>query len=448
MSNKPVSLRIAVIGSGVAGLSAAWHLCRQTSIAPLDICLFEKDERLGGHANTVRVNLDGISAPVDTGFLVCNERTYPLFIPFLNEINIPLAATDMSFAVSVGPHDFEWSGSSLAGLFAQPKNMLSPRFWMMLKDILRFNKEATRLAQWLETDAPSDLQMPLGEFLAKHRFGTAFRDDYLVPMAAAIWSCPTKTMLTFPMGSFVRFFNNHGLLQITNRPRWFTIDGGSKKYVDKIAETLSSAGGTIRLNASVNAIRRTTNGILLEYNGTTERFDHVVLATHTDQAQQLIQDIRPNEASVLSSIAYQSNAAYLHTDLSLMPKSRNAWAAWNYLSKTRGTDQEQSVSVTYWLNKLQPLPFTTPVFVSLNPISEPDPSKVIQRFNYSHPVFDLRSTKAQQALPTLQGQQNTWFAGAWTGYGFHEDGFRSGKLVADSLLRAQGQLTKSQAMAA
>jgi uncharacterized protein len=292
MPNKSVPLRVAVIGSGVAGLSAAWHLQRDIGAAPFDICLFEKDGRLGGHANTVDVHLDGICAPVDTGFLVCNERTYPLFIPFLNEINVPLAATDMSFAVSIGPHDFEWCGSSIAGLFAQPKNLWSPRFWLMLKDILRFNKEATRLAQFLDSDMQSELQIPLGEFLQKHKFSAAFRDDYLVPMAAAIWSCPTKTMLTFPTGSFVRFFNNHGLLQITNRPRWFTVDGGSKKYVDKIAEHLLSAGGSIRLNTTVKAVRRIANGILVESNGVAERFDHVVIATHTDQAQQILQDIR------------------------------------------------------------------------------------------------------------------------------------------------------------
>jgi uncharacterized protein len=422
---------VAIIGSGVAGLSAAWHLANQ-SAHPITISLFEKDARLGGHANTVQVSLDGIQAPVDTGFLVCNERTYPLFIPFLKEIGVPLALSDMSFAISVGPHEFEWCGSNLNGLFAQRRNLLSLRFWGMLKDIVRFNKQATALAGDLL--ANQTLNMPLGEFLKTHRYSDAFRDDYLVPMAAAIWSCPTKTMLNFPIGSFVRFFDNHGLLQISNRPRWFTIQGGAKQYVDKIAQSIVRTGGLIHLNTEAHSIRRSASGAEIQTQRGIEHFDHLIMACHSDQALALLGDASAEETGILKAIPYQPNTAYLHTDAALMPKRRNAWAAWNYLTEKRASDQPQSVSVTYWLNRLQPLPFSTPLFVSLNPIHAPKAESIIQTFGYEHPVFDLNSPKAQADLSALQGKQNTWFAGAWTGYGFHEDGFRSGKTLADGLL--------------
>jgi uncharacterized protein len=438
-STQPV--KIAIIGSGVSGLSAAWHLM-QMSREKLDISLFEKDNRLGGHTNTVDVKLDGTTAPVDTGFLVCNERTYPLFIPFLKEIGVPLEATDMSFAVSVGPHQFEWCGSNLASLFSQPSNALSWRFWRMLKDVVRFNKEATLLAQAFATDTSelsTTLQMPLRQFLTAKNYSDAFRDDYLVPMAAAIWSCSTKSMLEFPVGSFVRFFHNHGLLQITNRPRWFTVPGGAKQYVDKIKDQLEAYGGKVELNAGAQKIVRNTSSggdiqIDIVSNSGTHKFDHVILACHSNQSLELLNDKTGEEHGVLSGIPYQPNTAFLHTDENLMPQRKSAWAAWNYLSEKRGSDQEQSVSVTYWCNRLQPLPFKTPVFVSLNPIIAPEPDKIIQTIAYEHPIFDMNSTQAQADLSKIQGTKNTWYAGAWTGYGFHEDGFRSGKLAAQALL--------------
>jgi uncharacterized protein len=438
-STQPV--KIAIIGSGVSGLSAAWHLM-QMSPDRLDISLFEKDTRLGGHTNTVDVKLDGITAPVDTGFLVCNERTYPLFIPFLKTIGVPLEATDMSFAVSVGPHQFEWCGSNLASLFSQPSNVLSWRFWRMLKDVVRFNKEATLLANTLANEASDSakaLQMPLRKFLTAKNYSDAFRDDYLVPMAAAIWSCSTKSMLEFPVGSFVRFFHNHGLLQITNRPRWFTVPGGAKQYVNKIKAQLEAYGGKVVLNNGAQKIVRNTsaNGCkqieLINASG-THKFNHVILACHSNQSLELLDDLTSEEQGVLSSIPYQPNTAFLHTDENLMPKRKSAWAAWNYLSEKRGSEQEQSVSVTYWCNRLQPLPFKTPVFVSLNPIIAPKPDKIIQTIAYEHPIFDMKSTQAQADIEKIQGTKNTWYAGAWTGYGFHEDGFRSGKLAAQALL--------------
>jgi uncharacterized protein len=448
-------VKVAIIGSGVSGLSAAWHLI-ETSTEKLEISVFEKDSRLGGHTNTITVELDGLTAPVDTGFLVCNERTYPLFIPFLKKIGVPLEATDMSFAVSVGPHQFEWCGSSLTSLFSQPSNALSWRFWRMLKDVIRFNKEATALAHTLANDGAEQakvLQMPLRQFLANRNYSAAFRDDYLVPMAAAIWSCSTKSMLEFPVGSFVRFFHNHGLLQITNRPRWFTVPGGAKQYVEKINALIVAYGGNVVLNTGAQKITRktTANGALqieILSAGKTQVFDHVILACHSNQSLELLDDATSDERSVLSSIPYQPNTAYLHTDENLMPKRKSAWAAWNYLSEKRGVEQEQSVSVTYWCNRLQPLPFKTPVFVSLNPIIAPSPDKIIQTIAYEHPIFDMRSTQGQTDLANIQGIKNTWYAGAWTGYGFHEDGFRSGKLAAQGLLQKIADIQLPHAKAA
>jgi uncharacterized protein len=383
--------------------------------------------------------------PVDTGFLVCNERTYPLFIPFLAKIGVPLVPTDMSFAVSVGPYKFEWCGSDLGSLFAQPRNFFSLRFWTMLRDVMRFNKAATAMALQLDalatpSQASASLSTPLGTFLSTNGYSDTFRDDYLVPMAAAIWSCPTKTMLSFPMGSFARFFHNHGLLQITNRPRWFTVPNGARQYVEKIAQAIEAANGTIKLNSAVTNIHRTDLGITVVTPAGEEVFDHVVVACHSDQTLSLIGDLTAGEKTLLQAIPYQANMAYLHTDEALMPKRRKAWAAWNYLSEKRGSDQEQSVSVTYWMNRLQPLPLSTQVFVSLNPITAPRADKVIKKIAYSHPVFELGSTQAQALLPDLQGTKNTWYAGAWTGYGFHEDGFRSGQLAAQALIHRQSAL--------
>jgi uncharacterized protein len=440
MAKTSQAVKIAIIGSGVSGLSAAWHLMEMSG-PKLDICIFEKDPRLGGHTNTVDVTLDNIQGAVDTGFLVCNERTYPLFIPFLKKIGVPLEATDMSFAISVGPHEFEWCGSSLTSLFSQPSNLLSIRFWQMLKGVIRFNKEASHMAIALGEDNPQhslDMQMPLREFLRIKGYSDAFRDDYLVPMAAAIWSCSTKMMLEFPVGSFVRFFHNHGLLQITNRPRWFTVPGGAKQYVEKISAQIQQYGGRVLSNAGVIRIERNIQGSKNEIRvftaSTEELFDHVILACHSNQSISLLPDLTSPERQVLSAIPYQANTAYLHTDEQLMPKRKSAWAAWNYLSEKRGSEQEQSVSVTYWLNRLQPLAFKTDVFVSLNPITQPKPESVIETIAYEHPIFDMASTKAQTDLASIQGTKHTWYAGAWTGFGFHEDGFRSGKVAAQALL--------------
>lgn len=422
-------MKTAVIGSGISGLAAALRLS-----ATHQVTLFEAQPRLGGHAHSVEITLDGITAAVDTGFLVYNERTYPHLVRLFEQLDVPTAPSDMSFAVSVGPHAFEWCGTSLSTLFAQPANALRPGFWRMLADIVRFNRQATALALRAEAGQAADLlAMPLGEFLDRHRYSKVFRDGYLLPMAAAIWSCPMRTMAAFPMGSFARFFHNHGLLSLTDRPQWHTVRGGSREYVRRIAARLDD----VRAGTPVLAIRRLGQdgaaGAAVTTAQGTEAFDHVVLACHSDQAMALLADLHPEERSVLQAIPYQPNRAWLHTDESLMPRRRTAWAAWNYLSD--GDPESPSVSVTYWLNRLQPLPFTRPVLVSLNPLKAPAEDRTIAVYDYEHPIFDQNAVAAQRRLAGLQGRRSTWFAGAWTGYGFHEDGLRSGLNVAEGLLR-------------
>ena len=421
-------MRIAVIGSGISGLSAALRLTPAHAVT-----VFESQPRLGGHAHSVQVSLDGLSAQVDTGFLVYNHRTYPKLVALFDELGVPTAASDMSFSVSVGPYRFEWGGSNLKAVFAQPANALRPGFWRMLADIARFNRQASALARRAEGDqAAESLDQSLGEFLAANRYSGSFRDGYLLPMAAAIWSCPMATMLAFPMGSFARFFHNHGLLTVTDRPQWHTVRGGSGEYVRRIRDRLTD----VRADEPVLSLHRLgldgAVGIALTTRRGTEHFDQVVLACHSDQALALLADAHEDERAILSAIPYQSNRAWLHTDERLMPRRRAAWAAWNYLSN--GDTSAPEVSVTYWLNRLQPLPFRQQVLLSLNPLFEPRADRTIAQFEYEHPIFDQAATAAQRRLPGIQGRRATWFAGAWTGYGFHEDGLRSGLEVAARLL--------------
>ena len=439
-------MNIAVVGSGISGLSAAYSLAKDHRVV-----LFEADARLGGHTNTVDIQLEGMTQPVDTGFLVYNERTYPELIALFKHLNIPTAATDMSFSVSRGPHQMEWCGSNLSGLFAQKRHLVSPRFWGMLYDMFRFNRQASKLAQnMLQATSNSSLafghamlDQPLDLFLEREGYGEAFAADYLLPMAAAIWSCPMKQMREFPLGTFVRFFHNHGLLQVSNRPRWFTVDGGARQYVQAIAKTLPD----VRLNTPVWSVEQRANAagqLRLRSSAGDEWFDAVVLACHADQSLRMLQRPRPAQAQLLASVRYQDNRAWLHCDSRLMPRSRQAWAAWNYLSKQTRSDtsslDQTAVSVTYWLNRLQPLAIKTPVFVSLNPLDEPKPSTCFQVIDYAHPVFDLAAVRAQRQLPAIQGADGVWLAGAWTGYGFHEDGLKSGLAVARAIEQTPGAL--------
>ena len=418
-------MKVAIVGSGISGLGCAHALLAERQHG-LQVTVFEAEPRLGGHTNTVDVRLDGIEHPVDTGFLVFNERTYPNLIRLLAELDVPTAKSDMSFAVSVpaaGGRRIEWAGTDLAGVFAQRRNLASPRFLAMLADILRFNRQATRIAQGAEAAG----EQTLGEFLDRRRYGENFRRWYLLPMAAAIWSCPMRTMLGYPLATFVRFCHNHGLLQIDDRPQWFTVAGGARQYVRKIAARLPD----LRLATPVLEIRRNeaAGKVGVRTARGVEAFDHVVLACHSDQSAALLADADEAERGLLAG-TYQPNRAVLHTDAQLMPRLRKVWSAWNYMSD--GGD-DPAVSVTYLLNRLQPLPFRTPVFVSLNPIVEPAAESVIGEFDYSHPIFDARMIEAQKRLADVQGRRRVWLAGAWTGYGFHEDGLKSGLAVAGAL---------------
>jgi len=416
--------RVAVIGSGISGLSAAYTLAPEAQVT-----LFEAGDYFGGHTHTVDITLNGVTHGIDTGFLVFNERTYPQLIKLLGELGVETTASDMSFSVKVPDIGLEWSGSDLNTVFAQRRNLVRPAFLRMLADILRFNKLTTALA---ERGEDASLQQPIGDFLAEHRFSAAFRDWYFLPMIGCIWSCPTDQMLQFPIATMIRFCHNHGLLQVADRPRWFTVTGGARNYVHKMTPRIADA----RLNTPVRSVRRTPAGVLVGTDrGGTEHFDDVVLACHSDQSLALLADPSLAEREVLGAIRYHRNRAVLHTDTSVLPERPLAWAAWNYERATDGPREQAAVCLHYFINRLQPLPFEQPVIVSLNPVREPHAGSIHGEFDYAHPVFDSVAIAAQQRVPTLQGQARTWFCGAWTRYGFHEDGLMSGLAVADGLRR-------------
>ena len=413
--------KIAVIGSGISGLSAAWLLSRQH-----DVTLFEAGEKLGGHTNTVDVSVDGLTHPVDTGFLVFNHKTYPNLTALFAHLDVASVETEMSFAVSLDTPDLEWAGSSLATVFGQKRNLVRPAFWRMLADILRFNRESVA---WL--DSLPDETLSLRDYLQRGGYSRAFTDWYLLPMGAAIWSCPTGSMLDYPLATFVRFCRNHGLLQVFDRPLWRTVQGGGRAYVEKLAAQIGH--DHIRLATPVRRVERCAAGVRLTLPVGIEYFDQVVLACHSDQALALLGDAASDaERELLSAIRYQPNRAVLHTDAALLPRDRSLWSAWNY---SAGEDAGAGcpVSVSYLINRLQPLPFATPVVVSLNPERAPAPEKVLAEFSYAHPLFDGPAIAAQARLPEIQGVDRLWYCGAWGGYGFHEDGLRSGLQVAAAL---------------
>lgn len=406
----PHGARIAVVGSGISGLAVAWLLKDSYQVS-----LIEAGSYFGGHSNTVDVTLNGMTHPVDTGFLVHNDLTYPNLIELFRHLKVDVHASDMSFGVSIAEPDIEWAGTDLSTVFAQRRNLIRPAFLSMLRDILRFNKNAQRYL----TEAQSN-SISLEQLLDRERFGQTMRDWYLLPMAAAIWSAPVKDILGFPAAHFLTFCLNHRLLQIQERPQWKTVVGGSRCYVQKLVEQLTD----VRLNTPVQRVERLADSVLLHSSRGVERFDAVVLACHAPTSLALLDDAVPQEREVLQAFRYQENRAVLHTDIRLLPRRKKVWSAWNYLSQG-GAGKEQPVAVSYLLNQLQALPFTQPVIVTLNPHIEPLPDLMLKELTYEHPILDAAAARAQEKLPSIQGLDRIWFCGAWAGYGFHEDGLKS-----------------------
>lgn len=417
MSLSPARRRIAVIGSGVSGLSCAWLLSKAH-----DVVLYEADERLGGHANTVEAPGPDGPVAVDTGFIVFNEPNYPNLTAMLAHLGVASKSAHMSFAVSSGGGAFEYSSHGAAGLFAQKRNLTSPRFWSMLADLKRFHRQAPVDLPVLETSGIS-----LGEYLNQNGYGRAFMDHHLLPQAAAIWSASSEQMADYPAAAFVRFYRNHRLLEVDMRPNWRTVDGGSREYVGRLRQGFA---GEIRSGRPVQAVSRQADGVHVTCGGAADRFDDVVLATHSDQALRLLAQPTAEERRLLSAIPYQKNRAVLHRDPRLMPLRRKAWAAWNHVAP-KGASAGAG-GVTYWMNELQSLA-GPPLFVTLNPLTEPDPALVLGDYDYEHPVFTNAGLRAQSQLWSLQGQDRVWFAGAWFGSGFHEDGLQAGLAVAEQL---------------
>ena len=426
---------MAIVGSGIAGLAAAHQLRGKA-----EITLFESDAYFGGHTHTVDITLPTVQGSttygVDTGFLVFNEHTYPELIRLFAELDVKTVKSDMSFSVKApglaNGQTLEWSGSSLNTVFAQRRNMISWKFLRMLRDIVHFNRITTSLAT---SGASATMMQPLGQFLEEADFSAEFRDWYFLPMMGSIWSCPTTQMLQFPVATMVRFCHNHGLLQIANRPQWWTVAGGARHYVEKIIAHIPDK----RLNTAVRRIERDSEGVVVVSDSRSERFDKVVLAAHSDQSLALLAHPSVAEQQVLGAIRYQSNRAVLHTDASVLPKEKLAWAAWNYERAQQGHGESASVCLHYLLNLLQPLPFSQPVLVSLNPLREIARNHIMGEFDYEHPVFDPAAIRAQGEVPALQGQHHSYFCGAWTGYGFHEDGLKSGLQAAEQLLKSVGK---------
>lgn len=405
-------LDIAVVGSGIAGLSAAWLLSRRHRVV-----LYEADGHLGGHSHTV----DAAGHAVDTGFIVFNETTYPNLTALLDHIGVATKRSDMSFAVSLDDGRLEYSGTNLLGLFAQGRNALSPRFWWMLRDLVRFYREAPRNVAALGI-------MTLDEYLDAAGYGEGFRNDHLYPMAAAVWSTPAAKIGAYPAASFIKFCETHGLLKLTGRPIWQTVAGGSRSYVRVLAATLSE----VVSGYPIRTVLRDTNGaVIVGQDGHRRRFDRVVIAAHADQALAMLADPSAEERRLLGAFDYVGNDAVLHCDPALMPRRRRVWSSWNYM--TSNDDDGRKLAVTYWMNRLQGIASASPLFVTLNPHREIAPGAVLRRMHYSHPRFDARAMQSQKELWSLQGRRNTWFCGAYFGAGFHEDGLQAGLAVAEAV---------------
>lgn len=413
-----IRLKVAVVGTGISGLAAAWLLSQRH-----DVTVYEQSDRIGGHSNTVFVTVGEHRIPVDTGFIVFNRQAYPNLSAMFRHLGVPTQTSDMSLAVSLHDGALEYSGTGLQGLFAQPGNLFRPRFWSMLRDLVKFYRQATR-----DADLLKDESMSLGAYLAAGGYGAAFRDDHLLPMASAIWSAPPSEILSFPVAAFIRFHRNHGLLQLSQRPAWETVAGGSTVYVQRLIQPFAD---WIRLDTEVVAVRRVPDGVIVtDSRGESNRYDHVVMAAHADQALSALADPTADETELLGAFRYSRNLAVLHSDASFMPRRRAAWSSWNYIGS--GDASADNVGVTYWMNRLQGIPDHSPLFLTLNPPRAPHGTTYRSEI-YHHPIFDAAAIAAQRRLWSLQGQGNVWFCGAHFGAGFHEDGLQAGLAVAEQL---------------
>ncbi len=415
-------------------MAASWLLSQRHKVT-----VYEQADRLGGHSNTVEAEINGMRHAVDTGFIVYNEPNYPNLTALFRHLEVETKPTDMSFGVSLDDGALEYGSDGLRALFAQPLNAVNPRFWSMIRDLVRFYREAPC---GISVAAPQRTSVSLGELLERDGYGRAFRDDHLLPMAAAIWSAPARTLLDYPAESFIRFCSNHGLLTLSQRPQWRTVVGGSRTYVQRLTRLYADR---VCLNRAVRSIRRLADGVqLVDAAGRTETFDHVVIATHANQALALLDDPSLAESTLLSPFRYERNLAVLHTDASLMPKRRAAWSSWNYLgqrsdilSHQHGIAAQQKLCVTYWMNKLQGIESDRPLFLTLNPARQPQAGTIQHTEIYQHPIFDRAANLAQRSLWSLQGHNRTWFCGAYFGAGFHEDGLQAGLAVGEALGRVR-----------
>lgn len=414
-------MNIAIIGAGISGLTAAYYLREKHNIT-----VFESAPRIGGHTATVDIEHQGRDYAIDTGFIVYNDWTYPRFIELIDALGVDTQATEMSFSVRCDSSGLEYGGNNLNTLFAQRRNLLRPNFHRMLHDILRFNREAVRDLESGSIAADTTL----GEYLTENRYGDAFTYQYLLPMGCAIWSASTESMIEFPLLFFTRFFNNHGLLSVNDRPQWRVISGGSKNYLEPLTRDFRDS---IQLNARISSVRRRQDAVeLVLANGRIQSFDQVIFGCHSDQALQLLSDATQAERDALTAILYQSNEVVLHTDDALLPQRRLAWPSWNYWLRER---YQQRAVLTYDMNILQGIESDATFCVTLNATEAIDPNKIIETFNYSHPVFSLDSVAAAAKIDNFNGLNRSWFAGAYLGNGFHEDGVVSGRRVADAINR-------------
>ena len=409
---------MAVVGAGIAGLSAAWLLARRH-----DVVLFEADARLGGHANTTEAPGFRGPVPVDTGFIVYNEPNYPNFTALLEHLDVATLPADMALSVSLDEGAFEYSSFGALGLFAQGSNIFSARFWAMLRDVTRFYRHGPKDLAGLEAPLTS-----LDDYLEQKGYCQAFRDDHLLPQAAAIWSTPLSAIREYPAAALIRFFQNHGMMQVFGRGLWRTVEGGSRAYVRALAAQFS---GEVRTSARVTGVRRTSGGAeVRDATGRVERFDQVVIASHGDAALALLEDPSAEERRLLSAFRYSRNLAVLHTDPALMPKRKRAWTSWNHIGRREAPEEG---CVTYWMNRLQTLKDAPDLFVTLNPTRPIAPEAVIRSEVYDHPLFDARAIAAQREIWSLQGRRSTWFCGSYFGHGFHEDALQAGLAVAEQL---------------